>query len=369
MSAGADEGAVLVLSSRRAFEAFAGVVPPARRSGYRFVKPRGSARVSAALDDARLVITQSYTRPELNRWVLEARHRGIPTLLLVDGPLEWSNVHANPSLRRPGNEAARGLFAPVIHDAVAAIGPAQARFIESRNDGREIVTVCYSNQRIRTTMQQNREPDYDFLVTTARTAAFSDLERRALARALSDTCVALAAAGHRSLVRIFDERLRAEISARAPQLDYGTDGSFTETLARCRCVIGTPSSVLLEAMVHGRPTATLAFRDSPPFYSTGWLIGGFGDWNATFASMLARDPERMALQADSLRENLAEQDLYSALDALAQGDRLRTPRPIDPLDVEFENRVLRRIAGWRGRLFAPLFRRIHLRRIHRLRRG
>ena len=50
-------------------------------------------------------------------------------------------------------------------------------------------------------------------------------------------------------------------------------------------------------MHHRRPTATLVFRDSPLFYQTGWILGGLGDWNSSFASMLAGDSERVWLGA------------------------------------------------------------------------
>ncbi len=140
----------LVLSSQRSFEAFTGPVPANLHDRYVFLKPDREVRILAALPTARLVISQSYPRPEVNRFIFEARRQGVPTLLLVDGPLEWSNVHANPSLRQPGAEAARALFQPIVHDAVATIGSAQSRFIESLNSGRGIAFMSYANQRIRT---------------------------------------------------------------------------------------------------------------------------------------------------------------------------------------------------------------------------
>ncbi len=121
-------------------------------------------------------------------------------------------------------------------------------------------------------------------------------------RALAACAEALASAGHRMLVRIFDEDVRQAVRRAAPAAELDASDDFGGALARCRCVIGTPSSVLLEAMQHDRPTATLVFRDSPLLYPTGWLLGGFADWRASFRSMLARDPERMALQQESLRD-------------------------------------------------------------------
>jgi len=354
-----EERPFLVLSSQRAFEAFTGPVPAALRSRHVFIQPDRAAEIETLLPRARLVISKSYPRPEVNRWIFEARRNHVPTLLLVDGPLEWSNVYANPSLRQKGAEAVCGLFQPVIHDAVATIGPAQSHFIESRNAGRNLETFSYANQRIRTNMNRNTHPTYDFLVTTARTAAFSERERADLSRALCACTSALAAAGHRTLVRIFEDDLRRAVQDRAPGATFETDGTFTQALAQACCVIGAPSSVLLEAMHHDRPTATLVFRDSPLFYTTGWLLGGFADWNESFASMLGRDPERMAHQRQSLQENLSDADFFVQTEPIAHGEALLEPRPFDAVDLDFENRVLRRMAGRRGRFFASIYRLIH----------
>ncbi len=361
--------AFLVLSSQRAFEALAGPVPEAVRGRYVFLKAGRAARIHAALADARLVVSQSYPRPALNRWIFEARRRGVPTLLLVDGPLEWSNLFANPSLAQPGSEAARALFEPIVHDAVATIGEAQSRYIASRNPNRGIAFMSYANHRIRTSLASDAPagsptarpidpaaPSFDFLLTTARTAAFDERERTDLIQALLACANALITAGHRALVRIFDDEIRKAVQRAVPSAHFDATGSFADALAESRCVIGTPSSVLLEAMVHDRPTATLVFRDSPLLYQTGWLLGGFSDWNTSFRSMLARDPDRMAQQRESLRENVSDQDFFEQAEALVRRDRLATPRPLDALDLEFENRVLRELVGFRARLFAPIYR-------------
>jgi hypothetical protein len=346
----------LVLSSQSAFEAFAGPVPARLQGRYVFAKPRSAARVLAALDDARLVISQSYLRPEVNRFVFEARRRGIPTLLLIDGPLEWANVHANPSLRRPGAEGAEALYQPIVHDAVATLGPAQSRFIADRNAGRGLVFLSYANQRIRTTLPSGPAPSFDFLLTTARTAAFDAAEATRLRQALATCASAIEAAGLRLLVRLFDEALWDAIQRAAPSAVRDASPDSATALARVRCVIGTPSSVLLEAMHHDRPTATLVFRDAPLLYSTGWLLGGFTDWGASLRSMLDRDPSRLQLQQQSLRENLSAEDFHGQLDELVRRERLPAPRPLDERDLAFENRVLRHVAGWRARMLAPLYR-------------
>ena len=355
---------ILVLSSRQAFEAFAGPVPDALRDRYVFLKPNRDTRIYVALPDAQLVISKAYLRPEVNRWIFAARRLGVPTLLMVDGPLEWSNTHLNPHLAQPGAEAARALYEPIVHDAVATIGEAQSRFIASRNPNRGIAFISYANHRIRTNAPttasrriiDTQGPSFDFLVTTARTAAFDARERADLTKALATCVAALASAGQRTLIRIFDDEIRQSVQRVAPGAYFDTTGSFVDALVQSRCIIGTPSSVLLEAMHHNRPTATLVFRDSPLQYATGWLIGGFSDWGATFASMLAHDPDRMALQREALRGNLSDVDFFEQVEAIVQGDQLDAPRPLDAPDLDFENQILHHLVGSRARLFVPIYR-------------
>jgi len=357
MSAAADRSLILVLSGRRAFEKFTGPVPERLESRFRFTKPRRAARIRALLPHCALVISKSYLQPAANRWIFAARRSGIPTLLLVDGPLEWSNSHANPNLARRMGDLAISLMAPLVHDGVAAIGPAQSRWIAGQNRGRPIQLMSYANQRIRKPATDlsptgSGVTELDFLVTTAKTPYFDEAEKAELLRVLSRCCSELEKAGLRYALRIFDEGLAREL----PSERIDTRGDFAEALARARCVIGTPSSVLLEAMQHGKPTATLMFRDSPLFYQTGWLLGCTTDWEPTLRSMLDADPERMELQRYTLQENLSEEDFFACCERFLDRVAAEGPRPLDGEDLAFENRLLHRLLGWRARLAAPCAR-------------
>ena len=178
MSALRDRDRIVVLASRRGFESLVGRLPAGWRGRVRFVKPKAFRRVQASLDAARLVVSKSTLRPEVIRPILAARRAGVPTLLLVDGPLEWSNLHAHPRLGSAGFDA---LYDPVVHDAVAPIGDPQRRWIEAHNAGRGVAFMPYACRRIRTDPPRRRAPGapgFDFLLATARTPWFGDDERR-----------------------------------------------------------------------------------------------------------------------------------------------------------------------------------------------
>ncbi len=354
----------LVLASRRAFESLVGPIPEAMQPLFRFLKSNQTARIQALLPDCRLVLSKNYRRPASNRWVLEARRQGIPTLLLIDGPLEWSNLYPPKPGSGPGKKRTLSLFEPILHDAVACLGDAQQQWIDHRNAERGISYMNYANHRIQTTtndVPSDAAPEFDFLLTTAKTPYFGDREARALGAALEACATALERGGYRVLLRIADDALRAAIepTRAASPSQFGSSPEserISEALTRVRCVIGTPSSVLLEAMQQGKPTAQLMFRDSPLFYQSGWLLGCNEDWKTSFESMLAANPERMESQARTLTENLSHDDFFSHCEEFGPGKRLESPRPFDDLDLAFEVELLRRLLGWRARLLAPILR-------------
>ncbi|MFP6655800.1 MAG: hypothetical protein VCB25_09240, partial [Myxococcota bacterium] len=213
-------GVILVLSSRRSFEKFVNRVPSRLESVFRFVRPREMARIDSLLSRCRLLISKSYLPPLHQRAIFAARRLGVPTLLLIDGPLEWSNTHNNPNLKRYLGPGAGPLHDPIIHDIVAGIGSEQVRWIESRNTGRGIEFMTYANHRMTATEQMRaeakrgdpvdgdpRNEELDFLVTTARTPYFDEREKADLIQALSDVSRSLVDGGYQFRLRIFDESL------------------------------------------------------------------------------------------------------------------------------------------------------------------
>ena len=117
-------------------------------------------------------------------------------------------------------------------------------------------------------------------------------------------------------------------------------------------MIGTASSVLLEAMGRQRPVATLDFRGVPLFYATGWRIEAGTDLRETFSEMLGEDGDAMAAQTVSLRDNLASRDFYSICDEIREGKLLPHPRRFDADDDAFEwelQRASRVSSAFRGR--------------------
>jgi hypothetical protein len=212
-----------------------------------------------------------------NAWY-QLRQAGCHTLYAIDGILEWRNAWEN-SVDEP---ACPWAMRPILSDKVACIGNSQARILAAwGNHGKTEVTGLPRLDSI------FRSPTNDhtdaaskhslrILVTTAKWPAFTP-EQRDLVR--------------RSLVDLYQFSLaHAEIANRPVQwtwrltgglaADIGVENSLSDITGRELCdvldtvdvVITTPSTVMLESMLKGRPTAILDYTNSPAYVPAAWHI-------------------------------------------------------------------------------------------------
>jgi hypothetical protein len=285
-----------------------------------------------------LVITHSYLSPRANYFILQAKALDIPTLFLVDGPLEWSNSYLNPSLRKT-NRFFRGyLMEPLIHDAILAVSHAQASYLAFRNPDRDHSFMTYKNQRLTSIKSSPSSHErWQFLITTAKTPYFEDREKNNLIHLLRQLTTVLEQNDYSYVFRIFDHALQEALSPKENLLE----GSFEEALQQVGCVIGTPSSVLLQSMASGKPVGTLIYRDAPLFYQSGWLVGDLYSLEATLASMISREETRMEFQRYCLEQNLSQENFFTVLDERVKRQPGREHAKDDLQTLRFENSILR----------------------------
>jgi len=332
------EGRILVVMPRQKFVAFVGKIPDKFRNVFEFVKKSQYLKAGELVSQASMVITHSYLSPRANYFVLQAKARAIPTLFLVDGPLEWSNSYLNPSLRKTNRFFQGYLMEPLIHDAILAVSPAQASNLAFRNPDRDITFMTYKNKRLTSTRSALPSVKrWQFLITTAKTPYFGDTEKNNLIHLLRHLTDVLEQSGYSYVFRIFDDALVEALSPKENLLE----GSFEEILQQVDCVIGTPSSVLLQSMASEKPTGTLIYRDSPLFYQTGWLVGDLYKLEATLASMISREETRMKFQTYCLEQNLSQEDFFKVLDEHIKRQPSRKNTRENLQTLQLENSTLR----------------------------
>lgn len=323
---------------RQKFIGYAGEIPERFKGVFEFVKKKHYLQAKNLVSQMSLVITHSYLSPRANYFMLQARAQGIATLFLVDGPLEWSNSYNNPSLRKT-NRFFRGyLMEPLIHDVILAVSAAQASYLAFRNPDRDLTFMTYKNQRLTSVKSAPRsDRRWQFLITTAKTPYFGDEEKNNLIHMLRHLIAVLEKSGYSYVFRIFDLSLLEKLSSKENLLE----GSFAEVLQQVECVIGTPSSVLLQSMASDKPVGTLIYRDAPLFYQTGWLVADLYSLEATLTSMLSREETRMEFQTCCLKENLSQEDFFTVLEELVKRQPWRE-NPVENLQtVRYENSILR----------------------------
>lgn len=331
-------GKILVVMPLQKFIGLVGEIPERFGGVFEFVSKKEYLRAAVLVSQASLVITHSHLSPRANYFILQARAQGTATLLLVDGPLEWSNSYLNPSLRKT-NPFFRGyLMEPLIHDAILAVSAAQAGYLAFRNPDRDFTFMTYKNKRLSSVKPAAPSASrWQFLITTAKTPYFDDMEKNNLIHLLRQLTAALEQGGYSYVFRIFDNALQEALSPGENLLE----GSFEEVLQQVECVIGTPSSVLLQSMASDKPVGTLIYRDSPLFYQSGWLVGDLYRLDATLASMISREDTRMDFQTYCLQQNLSQEDFFTALDELGKRQTEREDTTENLQTLRFENSILR----------------------------
>ncbi|MFG0329464.1 MAG: glycosyltransferase [Phycisphaerales bacterium] len=236
------------------------------------------------------------------RALREARAVGAATILLMDGIVEFRNTFRNPrnheSFLRP---------APV--DAIAAAGEIDAARLGALGNRRVAATGLprLASSREVARSAERGDGSRRLLITTARTPWFNTRERDQLImayRALKD-----AIARRERLEAIW--RLPTEL-AEALEVD-ADDRSLDELLPRLHGAITTASTLLVELMAAGTPTA-LAHPFDAPVWTPAPLIwrprvrhADIRDADELLDRILKPDPAREARQ-DRILAQLARFD-------------------------------------------------------------
>ncbi len=225
-------------------------------------------------DTAALVVTcnhyQVRDRQLLRRLQQEGR---VAVLILADGILEYRNTWDHPALP-PG-----ALFQPVLGHKMACLGRSQIRTLEAwGNIGRcELVGLpCLDALQGRRPRVRPKGDPFRILVATARTPGFTERQRSLVRRSLADLRY-----WHRLHPRSGDQpielvwRLTGEIEASLGLPNAGklaASRPLAGVLESVDAVVTTPSSLQLEAMLHGLPLALLDYTNSPAYVPAAWSI-------------------------------------------------------------------------------------------------
>lgn len=247
------------------------------------------ASLPRRLADIRAVVNCIDTSSLARRVLDAAREAGVPRIYLFDGIYDVANAYRNPVHRRRNLDQMDPLLYTHVacvdrwsYQAFAALGVRTHAWLPTRAAPDEEATPPTAHKAT-------------FLIATARSPAFDAAERKRLRRLLAMTVAALERLGATYRFRTGDAQLLKSLGVPAAAND--AHGGFGRCMASYDCLITTPSTVATTAMLAGKPTATLDYRDAPLTQQSGWRIHESADIDATLASMTERASDRMTFQA------------------------------------------------------------------------
>lgn len=288
--------------------------------------------------------------PEMPLLALRAREAGVPVLHLLDGILEWNNLWDNPRYD-VGDAKSPPMYHPPLAHKLACIGRAQARHLAGfASDGAcEVVGLPRLDSSAPTPPPAG--PTRHVLVCTANTPYFTpeqhDLVRRELAD-LRDWFARTPSLGGAPLEPIWrlTKNLEHEIGV-AGQVSDRWKQDLLEVLPRVDAVVTTPSTLVLESMLIGRPVARLDYLNAPAYAPSAWTITHREEIDSVMRRLLAPSEGELRFQQTLLHDGLecrtpALPRLVALVEGMVAAGRacrersapLEFPRRIVPLEPE-----------------------------------
>lgn len=244
--------------------------------------------------------------------VAESNRRGIPTLHIADGAIEWRNTWENP--RGANEKLGLPLFQPIISSKIACIGPQQGRLLSSFGQFHKVeVTGIPRLDRLFPLAAISRHILYPpsskghvkILVATANTPGFTIDQINLVNKTLYDL---------NSFFLLKSQSLCLDVSWRVSNLVALPDclvgdvddmrNSLQDQLLKADVYICTPSTSVLEAMTLDIPTCIIDYTNSPAYLLTAWRITCQSQISTELSSLVLADPKRMLYQRYLVHDQL-----------------------------------------------------------------
>lgn len=265
----------------------------------------------ALLDDEKpdIVLTSLEWVPYQRLVIAAANKRNIPTLYVMDGVIEWNYVWHNQSFIFPQGTALQ----PLLAKHIAVIGRRPARILASMGLGSKIHVIGLPRLD---GMQCQRIIDAEkppiLLICTARTASHNINHQIHVKQALRDIHDVARELGIACIWRIASEL------AEDMNITVSEQPNIQADMAKASGVITFPSTVALEAMKLGIPTAIVEYDVNPLYVESAWQIRSKAHIYGVIHELLYPPYEKRAYQDFCLHEELESGDATSKLVRLIQ---------------------------------------------------
>lgn len=262
---------------------------------------------------------------DLRRATAAARAEGIPTVYLMDGVLEWAYLWDNWAYVKPW----AAMLQPLMAERLCVIGRHPARILTSLGLGERIHVVGLPRldevDRERRVIADRKK---HILIATAKTYGVSTAHQLLVRSTIRDLKNWFD--GHPEFVAVW--RIEPGL-ARDLGIEAAFDGSIFDQLRSVDAAISFTSTILLESMLLGVPTAQIDYRPVPQYVQTAWEIRGAEQIEPVIRDLLYPAPERLAFQEFCLRDELELGDASARLAAVLREAASSPIRPGDPTET------------------------------------
>jgi hypothetical protein len=256
-----------------------------------------------------IVLTVSDWRAEIARVLLDAKTLNIPSLLFQDGTLDWIIQNEGELYGGTGGPTH---FHPILTDKMAVIGHQSARIISSWNDVSKVEVVGFpilqneieEAKKYRLESKKEATKPLNVLITSTRQGWFCERQKIAFIEALQDLKTYFEKQKNVSVNWRLSRNL-AEIIGVENEMKVKESVELVPLIKEADLIISAQSTVVVEAMIHGKPVAIIDYLNAPQYYGTAWLINAKSQIASTVESMMKAEPNRMLYQEYQLQDILS----------------------------------------------------------------
>lgn len=243
----------------------------------------------ACLLETDVLVSAHGLRPWINHAAEAAGKRGIPSLLLQDGVIEWRHTYQSEN-------ASKGVirYQPCYFGHFAAFGPLWAQLVQFWNPAVRCHVI--GNPRFDSLPSKRSESNGKLVIATARTPFMHDVQKKELMRALIDIKETLETLGIEPVWRI-PETLASQLQVEKVSSVSRKEKTIYEDLMGAAGLISFRSTLCIEAMLLGIPVCVVDYANLPQFFHSTWSISRRDQIAPTVRSLLAPSSQELLHQS------------------------------------------------------------------------
>ena len=236
-----------------------------------------------------------------SEFIQKCKKRNIPTILMMDGIIEWKHFFENPKWSMGDNESP---YFPVMCDKIFVPGPSTQRFLGFfGNYGKcEVTGFPRFDKYAALSLDQHEQKNNTIGIMSGNTAGYTELQIKQTKEMFKD----LYNWSLRNTDVTIKWRLRKGFEK---QLDFNIEnentGDLSSFLASVNAVVCQPSTAVYEAMMHNIPVAIADYNIAPNYTHAAWEINSEVQIDSVLKELINPSNIKMALQVSLLEDNIS----------------------------------------------------------------